>query len=259
VTEAGFGFDLGGEKFLHLKCRSAGLWPSAVVLVVTAKALASHGGGEAGDIEAVRRGLAHLDAQLDNVAAFGLTPVVALNVFPGDTEEALTSIEARAGDRGVRSARFTGFADGGAGAEALAHEVVAAIEGPATEPRFLYEEDANAIEKVSAIARTLYGAERVVWTKEAKSRLARLDKGGFGHLPPCIAKTQTSFSDDPRRPAIKGGFIVTVTDVRVSAGAGFLVVLMGDMNTMPGLPREPAALKIRLEADGRVRGLMQGE
>jgi formate--tetrahydrofolate ligase len=259
VTEAGFGFDLGGEKFLHLKCRSAGLWPSAVVLVVTAKALASHGSGEAGDVEAVVRGLGHLDAQLDNVRAFGLSPVVALNVFPGDSEEALSAIEKRAEERGARAARFTGFADGGAGAEDLAREVVAALDGPASEPRFLYEEGASAIEKVATVAQQLYGAERVVWTKEAKSRLKRLEKNGFGHLPPCIAKTQTSFSDDPRRPALKGGFAITVTDVRVSAGAGFLVILMGAMNTMPGLPREPAALEIRLEADGRVRGLMQGE
>ncbi len=260
VTEAGFGFDLGGEKFMHLKCRGAGLWPSAVVLVATVRALASHGEGDAGDIEAVKRGLAHLDAQLDNIAAFGVPAVVAVNVFPDDSEEALAAIEARATERGAPVARFTGFADGGAGSEDLAHKVMATIgDGPAPTPKYLYEESATLPEKVEAVATTLYGADGVDWSKDALRDLKILEKSGYAHLPPCIAKTQTSFTDDPKRPAIKGGFRITVTNVRVSAGAGFIVVLMGSMNTMPGLPREPAALKIRLDADGTIRGLMQGE
>jgi formate--tetrahydrofolate ligase len=259
VTEAGFGFDLGGEKFMHLKCRGSGLSPHAVVLVVTARALASHGGGEADDLGAVKRGLAHLDAQLDNVAAFGIHSVIAINVFPKDTPEALALIETHAETRGVLAARYTGFVDGGAGGEALGRAVKSALDRPAPTLCFLYEESASLPEKVAGIAHTIYGAEHIDWTSEARSSLSSLEKAGFGHLPPCIAKTQTSFSDDPTRPALKGGFTITVTDVRVSAGAGFIVVLMGSMNTMPGLPREPAALKIRLEADGTIRGLMQGE
>jgi len=259
VTEAGFGFDLGGEKFFHLKCRSADLKPTAVVLVATAKALASHGGGEAGDVEAVQRGLAHLDAQLDNIAAFGLPAIVAINVFPDDPEGALTAIEERASARGVTAARFTGFTEGGAGGEALAKAVNVALDGPGKTPTYLYAEDDPLPKKVGSVAQTLYGADEVVWTKEAKRDLRALEKTGFGHLPPCIAKTQLAFDDDPKGPAFKGGFEVEVTNVRVSAGAGFLVVLMGSMNTMPGLPREPAALKVRLEDDGTIRGLMQGE
>jgi formate--tetrahydrofolate ligase len=261
VTEAGFGFDLGGEKFLHLKCRQAGLWPSAVVLVATVRALASHGGGGPHDHAALERGLAHLDGQIENVRAFGLTPVVATNVFPDDTEAALSAIAARCGSHGVEAVRATVFRDGGAGGESLARAVADVLDSTTTvhSPRFLYELESEATAKIEKIATTIYGADGVAYTDRARKDLEALAKSGHGRLPVCVAKTQLSFTDDPGGGATKGGFRVTVTSVRLSAGAGFLVVLMGDMQTMPGFPREPAALRIKMLPDGTIQGLMQNE
>jgi len=265
VTEAGFGFDLGGEKFLDLKCRSAGLWPDAVVLVATLRALASHGGADpkapgGADPAALDRGLAHLERQLGSVAAFGLTPVVALNVFPNDTEAGLARVEAWCAERGVATGRSLGFAEGGAGAEALAEVVDGVLaEARPREPRFLYPPDVPIPEKLAAVARAIYGADGVDFAEPARRSLRRIEREGYGELPVCIAKTHLSLSDNPAGGGMPTGFRVTVRELRLSAGAGFVVALMGDILTMPGLPKEPAALRVEVDSDGTIRGLMQGE
>lgn len=255
VTEAGFGFDLGGEKFLDIKCRQAGVWPRCVVLVATAKALLAHGDGDLG------RGLRHLDRQLTNVKRFGLSAVVAVNVFPGDEEHDLAHIEAHAEKAGVRSARVTGFADGATGGEALADAVwdVARVdEDEARSPHFLYALEEDYRDKVRTVAQRLYGARDVTFTPSARRALIRLDETAPG-LPVCIAKTHLSFSDDPKAGGLAEGFVPTVREVRPMLGAGFVTVLMGEIVTMPALPREPAAKRVRIEDSGRIRGLMQGD
>ncbi len=252
VTEAGFGFDLGGEKFLHLKARQSGLWPRLVVLVATVRALAAHGEGE------LERGLAHLDRQLANVRAFGLPAVVAINVFDGDEERDLAAVERRAEDLGAASARITAFRDGGAGAEALARlvlETLATTAGAPPRPRYLYDEDAPFQAKLRVVARTIYGAEGVTLTDEACRDLDALTAAGLDRLPLCIAKTHLSFSDDPKGGGLAQGMTLTVSAVRPAAGAGYLVPLMGRIMTMPGLPRDPAARHMKVDPAGRVSGL----
>lgn len=259
ITEAGFGFDLGGEKFLHLKAPQAGVWPDLVVLVATIKALRAHGGG---DLEA---GLPHLDRHLQNVRAFGLTPVVAVNVFGDDDPADVRAVIAHAAQAGVPAAPCTAFADGGVGGEPLAHTVLDALAATggapvdgAGVPRALYAADAPFTEKVEAVARTLYGAADVMYTDAARADLDRLVAAGYGGLPPCVAKTPLSFADDPKAGGLVRDHTLTIHEVRLSAGAGFLVALAGKIFTMPGLPRDPAARHVRLQPDGRVRGLMQG-
>ena len=260
VTEAGFGFDLGGEKLLQIKCRTAGLWPRCAVVVVTVRALVAHGGGERSDDgEALARGLAHLDRQLDNVRAFGLPAVVAINVFAGDPEPGLRTIEAHCARAGVAVARCTAFRDGGAGCESLAASVVELLAGSAPEPRYLYALDAPYVDKVRAIALRLYGAADVAFTDDARADLERFVAAGFDALPVCVAKTHLSFSDDPEAGGLVRGFVPTVTAARLAAGAGYVTALMGNILTMPALPRDPAARHVRVDANGRVRGLMQGE
>ncbi|MDR9392236.1 MAG: formate--tetrahydrofolate ligase [Trueperaceae bacterium] len=265
VTEAGFGFDLGGEKFLDVKMRQAGLWPRAVVLVATAKALREHGAGPDGDAaseDALTRGLPHLARHLDAVAHFGLPAVVALNVFPGDGEADLAAIEGFAAARGVPVARVTAFADGGAGAEALAARVLEVLDAgdaaPPT-PRFAYPDAAPLTAKIEALATDLYGAADVAYDAAAAAELARLEAAGYGPLQVCMAKTHLSFADDPKAGGLAEGFTLRVREVRLSAGAGFVVVVAGRIVTMPALPREPAAKRVRVGADGRIRGLMQGD
>jgi formate--tetrahydrofolate ligase len=256
VTEAGFGFDLGGEKFLDLKMRFSGLWPRCVVLVATLRALRSHGDGD------LRRGLEHLDRQLANVRAFGLPPLVALNVFPDDTEDDLATVEAHAAAAGAPSGRSTAYVDGGNGATGLAERLLALLAetdaAPPT-PTFLYPEDAPIVDKLHAVASCIYGAADVALSDAAREQLAWLDGAGFGRLPVCIAKTHLSLSDDPKGGGLARGFTPTVHELRLSAGAGFVVARMGRIFTMPGLPREPAAKSVRLRPDGTVRGLMQGD
>lgn len=267
LTEAGFGFDLGGEKFLHLKCRQAGLWPRCVLLVATLRALSAHGGAApdargGAETAALARGLIHLDRQIANVRAFGLEPVVALNVMSDDLPDGLSVVEAHCRDLGVPVGRSTAFADGGAGAEGLARVLLDALDrtdAAPPEPRFLYDLDASLPDKLRAVARTLYGAEDVDLTPEATEQLARLAAAGYDGLPVCVAKTHLSLSDDPKAGGDPRGFRATVRELRLSAGAGFVVALMGHMLTMPGLPADPAAKHIRIAPDGRVRGLMQGE
>lgn len=254
VTEAGFGFDLGGEKFLHLKAPQAGVWPDAVVLVATVKALRAHGDGD------LERGLAHLERQVANVAAFGLPAVVAINVFGDDAAADVARVRAAAEATGAAAAPITAFADGGAGGEALARALLETLDGVGERPRphALYPADAPFEGKLDAIATTLYDAGAVVFTDAARAQLEALEAAGFGHLPPCVAKTPLSLTDDPKGGVFRSGHTLTITEVRLAAGAGFLVALAGNVFTMPGLPRDPAARHVRLEDDGRVRGLMQG-
>ncbi len=255
VTEAGFGFDLGGEKFLHIKAPQADVWPRCVVLVATVRALAHHGGGD------LATGLAHLDRQVANVRSFGLPVVVALNVFADDTEADLTAVEARARTLDAAIARCTAFAEGGAGGIALAAAVREQLRATADDlprPRAVYPTDAPLPEKLRTLAQTIYGAADVRFDARAQADLERIEAAGFGRLPVCVAKTNLSFSDDPKAGGLIEGFTPTVTEVRLAAGAGFVVALMGRIFTMPGLPREPAARNVRVEPNGRVRGLMQG-
>jgi formate--tetrahydrofolate ligase len=256
VTEAGFGFDLGGEKFLHLKMRQASLWPRAVVLVATVRALQAHGEGD------LERGLAHLDRQLANVAAFGLPAVVAINVFAGDAEDDLARLEAHCERAGAPHARITAFADGGAGAEELARTLLATLDaGDAAppEPTFLYGPDAAIDDQIEALATRVYGAGSVEWSDAARADLEALRARGHDRLPVCVAKTHLSFSADPKAGGLAEGFALPIRRLRLSAGAGFVVALAGRIVTMPGLPRDPAAHHVRVAEDGTVSGLMQGE
>ncbi|MCB9597835.1 MAG: formate--tetrahydrofolate ligase [Sandaracinaceae bacterium] len=250
VTEAGFGFDLGGEKFLDIKCRAAGLWPHAIVLVATVRALAAHGDGS------LVEGLANLDHHLESVRRFGVTPVVAINVFPDDSAEDLATVVEHCAAQGVACAPSRGFSDGGPGAAELATVVRDAL-GEATEPRFLYPLEASYQDKIEAVARGIYGADRVVIDPGAARVLSRLEQDGV-RLPICVAKTPLSISDDPSLVNRPRGFAITVREARLSAGAGFVILLTGDVMTMPGLPKVPAAANVRI-VDGRIVGLMQNE
>ncbi len=255
VTEAGFGFDLGGEKFLHLKAPQAGVWPRCVVLVTTVRALAHHGEGD------LARGLAHLDRQVANVRSFGLPVVLALNVFADDAEGDLVMIEERARELDAAAARCTAFAEGGSGGVALAAAVREQLRLNADDPprpRALYEPGDDVTTKLRTLAQRVYGARDVAISERARADLERITAAGFGRLPVCVAKTHLSFTDDPKGGGLATDFTPTVTEVRLAAGAGFVVALMGRIFTMPGLPRVPAARNVRVEATGRVRGLMQG-
>ncbi|MGE6762663.1 formate--tetrahydrofolate ligase [Corallococcus interemptor] len=267
VTEAGFGFDLGAEKFLDIKCRSAGVWPRGVMLVVTLRALKHHGGAAAAkvadpDREALLKGFNHLEKHLESVAAFGLPAVLCVNRFPQDTESELDELRAFAKARNVGIAVCDGFGRGGEGSLELADTVLAmldATDAAPPKPRFLYELDQTPEEKIRAIARTVYGADDVAFTPGARKDLETARALGGAGLPVCMAKTHLSLSDDPAKTGRPRGFTLTVREVRLSAGAGFLVALTGELLTMPGLPREPAARRVTVHADGSITGLMQGE
>lgn len=267
VTEAGFGFDLGGEKFLDIKCRSAGLWPRAVVLVATLRALKCHGGVPLRsvadpDVEGLRRGFDHLAKHLESIAGYGLPALVAVNRFPSDTDAELDELRAFCRARGVPVAAHDGFGRGGEGALELADEVLALLdstdEAPPV-PSYLYPLEASPEEKIRTISRRIYGADDIAFTPQARKQLEAAVELGGAALPVCMAKTHLSLSDEPGRVGRPKGFVVTVREVRLSAGAGYLVALTGEILTMPGLPREPAAKRVVLHADGRVTGLMQGE
>ncbi len=260
VTEAGFGFDLGAEKFFDIKCRSSGLWPHAVVLVVTARALRFHGGGDpvrGGPISDIERGLAHLDHHVSSVRLFGFEPVIAINRFEGDSEADLRAIEWGCAGRGLAVARCTSFTEGGAGAGALADAVVAAADRPMPPPRFLYGLEESPEAKIGAVARTIYGAGGLDFSRTARRDLERIRCLGLDRLPVCIAKPHLTLSGDPRqagRPEAEG-FELPVESVRAAAGAGYLLALTGDIVTMPGLPPEPAAHHIDLSGSGEVLGI----
>ncbi len=267
ITEAGFGFDLGAEKFLDIKCRSMGVWPRCVVLVATVRALKCHGGVPLAQVRtpnlgALERGLDHLDKHLESARAFGLEPIVAINGFPDDTSEEHDLISKFCKAKHVRVARSLGFASGGEGAMELAHQVSEVLDASDADPptaRYTYELDATYPNKLRAIARNIYGAEDVEIAPAAEKEFARLTSLGFGNLPVCVAKTQLSLTDDPKLVGRPRGFKLHVREARLSAGAGFVVALTGDIMTMPGLPIEPAAVRVRIEPDGRVLGLMQNE
>ena len=260
VTEAGFGADLGAEKFLDIKCRLAGLRPDAAVVVATVRALKMHGGlalNELGteDLDALRRGVPNLLHHVRCIRdTFGLPCVVAINRFPTDTDREIALLTELCGELGVNVVLSTVWADGGRGGEALAREVVRLCE---TENRFrfAYELDAPVEEKITAVVRRVYGGAGAEILPAARRQIRELEALGFGGLPVCIAKTQASLSDDPALLGAPAGFTVTVRSVTVSAGAGFLVALTGDVLTMPGLPKVPAAENIDVEDDGRITGL----
>lgn len=261
VTEAGFGADLGAEKFVDIKCRMADLHPSAVVLVATVRALKSHGGVAKPDlnkpnVEAVRKGAANLERHIDNIKnGFGLPVCVAINAFPTDTPEEMAVIEEVCAKAGVKCALSEVFAKGGEGGKALA-ETVLSIMPEAPQPiQYTYDLGASLPEKIEAVAKKIYRADGVTYTPAAKKMLDDLAAMGYGELPVCIAKTQYSFSDNAKLTGAPTGFKMNVREVRLSAGAGFVVVICGSIMTMPGLPKHPAAMDIDVDAEGRITGL----
>ncbi len=261
VTEAGFGADLGAEKFLDIKCRQAGLVPDAVVVVATIRALKMHGGKakqELGteDLEALERGLPNLLRHVRNIkTVYHLPCVVAVNRFPTDTQKEVDLLIERCAQLGVKAVLSDVWAKGGEGAIELANEVVRLCEGEHEAFTFSYELDATIEEKIEAVVRRVYGGSGIAVSPAARRQMAELTELGFGNLPVCIAKTQYSFSDDPKKLGAPEDFVMTVRNVKVSAGAGFIVVLTGDILTMPGLPKHPAAENIDVDSEGRISGL----
>lgn len=260
ITEAGFGADLGAEKFFDIKCRYAGLKPDAVVLVATVRALKMHGGVPktdlaTPDVEAVKRGIVNLEKHIENIKQYGLPLVVAINAFAQDTPEELEAIRSHCAAHGVNVALSEVFANGGEGGIELAKEVVALATRGKADFKLLYGEELSLKEKIETIAKKIYGAVGVNYTKEANNALKDFEKMGYGHLPVCMAKTQYSFSDDPALLGRPEGFEITIKNCRIAAGAGFVVVLTGDIMTMPGLPKVPAAEKIDVSDDGVISGL----
>ena len=260
VTEAGFGADLGAEKFFDIKCRLAGLKPSAVVLVATVRALKMHGGLDKKelnkeDLSAIEKGLPNLVRHLRNIKeVFGLPVVVAINKFPTDTEAEIKLVAEKCKALGANAVLSDVWAKGGAGGEALAKEVVKLCEEK-SELKFAYEPTDSIEDKISAVAKKVYGGDGAEFTAEAKKQIKTLEELGFGDLPVCIAKTQYSFSDDAKKLGAPEGFKITVRSVKVSAGAGFAVAFTGDIMTMPGLPAVPAAEKVDVDDDGKITGL----
>lgn len=261
VTEAGFGADLGAEKFIDIKCRAAGLKPDAVVIVATVRALKHHGGVSKDmyaveDLEALERGMPNLLKHIENIRIkFGLPAVVAINRFPTDTERELEFIKERCREYNVNAVISEVWAKGGEGAIELAQEVVRLIDEGENKFKFIYPNEMPIKEKIETIVREIYGGDGVDYAPAALKEINNLEKLGYGNLPVCIAKTQYSFSDDPKKLGWPKGFRITVRNVKVSAGAGFVVVLTGDIMTMPGLPKVPSAEKIDVDADGRISGL----
>ena len=261
VTEAGFGADLGAEKFLDIKCRAAGLTPDAVVIVATVRALKHHGGcpkaalGQE-DLAALEKGLPNLLKHVENITkVYGLPAVVAINQFDSDTEAEISMIRAACGKYGVRVALSQVWGKGGEGGEELAGEVLRIIDEEKLDFRFAYESGAPLTEKIEAIAQKVYGADGVDYAPAAAKELQRLTELGYGAFPVCMAKTQYSLSDDPGKLGAPSGFRIKVQKVKVSAGAGFVVVLTGDIMTMPGLPKVPAAENIDVDENGVITGL----
>ena len=260
VTEAGFGADLGAEKFFDIKCRMSGLRPSAVVVVATVRALKHHGGAAKGELgvenlDALERGLPNLLRHVGNIKnVYGLPCVVAINRFPTDTEAELALVERRCRELGVNVALSEVWAKGGEGGVELAREVVRLCEEP-SDFRFAYPDELDIRGKIEAVARRVYHAGDVAFTSGAEKELRQLETLGFGSLPVCMAKTQYSFSDDPAKLGAPEGFTLTVRKLKVSAGAGFIVALTGDIMTMPGLPKSPAAERIDVDENGRISGL----
>ncbi len=261
VTEAGFGADLGAEKFLDIKCRLAGLKPDAVVIVSTVRALKMHGGLaknelSSEDIKALEKGIPNLLRHVSNIKnVYKLPCVVAVNRFPTDTDREIDFIIEKCRDLGVNAVLSTVWSDGGRGGETLAHEVVKLCDEKNSDFSFAYNLDNSIEEKIEEVVKKIYGGDGIVVTPAAQKQIEQLTALGFDKLPVCIAKTQYSFSDDPAKLGAPSGFKITVKSVKVSAGAGFIVVLTGDILTMPGLPKSPAAERIDVDDDGRITGL----
>ncbi len=260
ITEAGFGADLGAEKFMDIKCRMAGLHPDCVVLVATVRALKYNGGVAKGelncpDVDALRRGIANLGAHIDNLRKYGVPVVVAVNAFPTDTEEETAVIRDFCAERGVRCARSEVFAKGGEGGTALAQAVLDTLETERADFRLLYPDDMALTDKIRTVCTEIYGAKDVNILPAAAKELERITEMGGGKLPVCMAKTQYSLSDDPALLGRPEGFTVTVRSVRLAAGAGFVVCETGAIMTMPGLPKKPAAEAIEMDESGTIRGL----
>jgi formate--tetrahydrofolate ligase len=261
VTEAGFGADLGAEKFLDIKCRKAGLTPSAVVIVATVRALKSHGGVEKADlnnenVNAVEKGFENLQRHIENIQSFGLQPIVAINSFTLDTEAEGKVISDGCEKLGVKAILCSHWANGGDGTLELAEEVVKISESSDTSKfKFMYEDDISLEEKIRSVAKKIYRADDIVIDKSVRDQLNGFEENGYGKLPICIAKTQYSFSTNPSLRGAPNGFTVPIREVRLSAGAGFIVVVTGQIMTMPGLPKVPSANSIMLDEKGLIQGL----
>ncbi len=260
VTEAGFGADLGAEKFFDIKCRKAGLQPDAVVLVATVRALKYNGGVPKADLsnenlEALEKGFVNLEKHIENIQKYGVPVVVTLNHFVADTDAEVAYVKERCEKMGATFAVAKVWAEGGEGGKALAEKVLETLETKKSNFHCLYEDDLTIVEKVNKVCKEIYGAGTVNFSAAAKKTLAQIDKLGFNHFPVCIAKTQYSLSDDPKVLGRPENFEVTVKEIRISAGAGFIVALLGDVMTMPGLPKKPAALNIDIDENGNIVGL----
>ncbi len=260
ITEAGFGADLGAQKFFDIKCRTSGLQPSAVVVVATIRALKMHGGVAKADLQtenvaAVEAGCINLEKHLDNVSKYGLPAVVAINRFVSDTDAEVEVVRKHCENMGADVAECTHWSDGGAGTEQLAHKVVELADSGTGSFKPLYADELSLEEKIRTTAQQIYGAADIAIESKAATYLKQLESDGFGHLPVCMAKTQYSFSVDPTALGAPEGHIVPVREIRLLAGAGFVVAICGDIMTMPGLPRVPAANSIRLGDTGQIEGL----
>ncbi len=260
ITEAGFGADLGAEKFLDIKCRCAGLKPSCVVIVATIRALKYNGGVPKTELSkenivALKNGIVNLETHIENMRKYGLPVVVAINRFATDTEAEIETIEAFCKEKDVPVSLTEVFARGGEGGKELAEKVVKTIETKGAHFKPIYDEKLSIKEKLNVLAKEIYRAGDVVFTSNAEKAISEIEKLGKDKLPICVAKTQYSLSDDPQKLGSPKGFTLTVRDVRLSAGAGFIVALTGDIMTMPGLPKQPAAYKIDVDDDGNVSGL----
>ena len=259
VTEAGFGADLGAEKFLDIKCRFAGLVPSAVVIVATVRALKMHGGLAKNelnrvDMKALEKGLENLTKHIETVKAYGLPAVVAINAFPTDTKEELSFVEQKCNELGAEVALSEVWEKGGEGGISLAEKVLSAMEKP-NSFNFAYDINQSIPEKIEAVVKRVYGGDGVVFTGAAQKQLEEIEALGFDKMPVCLAKTQYSLTDDPTRLGRPTGFNITVKELRISAGAGCIVALTGDILTMPGLPKKPAAENMDIDINGKITGL----
>jgi formate--tetrahydrofolate ligase len=260
VTEAGFGSDLGAEKFFNIKCRQSGLRPSVTVLVATIRALKYNGGVARADLEkedlaALESGLVNLQRHMDNLRSFGVPLVVAINRFTADTDAELERVSAFCEEQGVTAKICTHWAEGGAGAASLAEEVCGLADAGNGELQFTYDDNLSLLDKIRQVAKTIYGAADVVAEKKSRRHLRALEETGYANVPVCMAKTPYSFSADPSVHGAPEGFELPIREVRLSAGAGFVVVLCGDLFTMPGLPRAPAAERIFVNGDNQIEGL----
>lgn len=259
ITEAGFGADLGAEKFINIKCRASGFRPAAVVIVATIRALKMHGGlnkKELGheDLHALAAGIENLEKHIENIKNFGLPAVVAINRFPADTDTEIKFLEDACKKLGAQFSLSTVFTDGGKGGLNLAQKVMAAADKPSA-LQFTYSDDMTLKEKINAVAQKIYGADGVSYTQAAEKSLERMEAMGFGKMPVCMAKTQYSLSDDMTKLGRPKNFTITVREVRLSAGAGFIVALAGNVLTMPGLPKKPAAENMDIDVNGKITGL----